>query len=259
MTLSHRPHRPGTWGRNTAYNLLPLPGERLALVAIGLLQVGVLSALITFALQYVEASRTVLVVYTNPIWTLLLSMLLLGERTTWNRVLGLMLGLAGLAILTNPLAMTWTTASLVGVAMALLGTIAWALASVLYKHRAWRSTFGQQLFVQLLACLLASVPLALWFDWNTPVRSTQTLSLILLWNMIGPTALGYWVWAVVLSRTSAASATQVLLLSPIYGMVQSHIVLGEPLGPAILGAAACVVCGAMLTFWRPRGDRLSNR
>ena len=106
--------------------------------------------------------------------------------------------------------------------------------------------------VQLLACLIASVPLALWFDWNTPVRSTQTLSLILLWNMIGPTALGYWVWAVVLSRTSAASATQVLLLSPIYGMLQSHVVLGERLGPAVLAAAACVICGALLTFWRSR-------
>lgn len=231
-------------------NVLPPPGERLALAVIGFLQIGLLSAAITFALQYIEASRAVLVVYTNPIWTLLLSMVMLGERATWNRVSGLTLGLAGLALLTNPLAMSWTTTSLIGVAAALLGTMAWALASVTYKLRAWKSTFGQQLFMQLLACLMFSIPLAFWLDRDTSVDPTQALSLVLLWNMIGPTALGYWIWAVVLSRISAASASQVLLLSPLYGMVQSHFVLGEPLGIAILGAAGCVVCGALLTFWR---------
>ena len=99
----------------------------------------------------------------------------------------------------------------------------------------------------------AEIPiLAVWLDWDTPIRPTSSLSLILLWNMVGPTALGYWVWANVLTRTSASSASQVLLLSPVYGMVQSHFVLGEHLGPAILAAAACVISGAMLTFWQPR-------
>jgi drug/metabolite transporter (DMT)-like permease len=123
-------------------NLLPPPGERLGLALIGLLQIAALSALITFALQYIEASRTVLVVYTNPIWTLLFSMVVLGERATWNRVAGLLLGLAGLAILTNPLAMDWTGPALFGAAAALLGTICWAAGSVTYKRRTWTASQG---------------------------------------------------------------------------------------------------------------------
>ena len=233
-------------------NVLPPPGERLGLALIGLLQIAALSALITLALQYIEASRTVLVVYTNPIWTLLFSMLWLGERVTWNRLLGLALGFAGLIFLTNPLAMSWTGPALLGVTSALMGTICWAAGAVTYKRRAWTATQGQQLFMQLVASLTVSIPLAIWLDWDTPVRSTQSLSLVLLWNMIGPTALGYWIWAVVLTRVSASSATQVLLLSPIYGMLQSYAVLGERLGPAILGSAACVISGALLTFWQPR-------
>ena len=232
-------------------NVLPPRGERLALAGIGLLQIAALSALITVALLSIEASRTVLVVYSNPIWTLLFSMLLLGERATWNRIAGLLLGLAGLVILTNPRAMSWTWAALSGVGAALAGTICWALGSVVYKRRTWQATYGQQVFMQLLACLAASVPLALLLDWNTPVRPTGALSLVLVWNMIGPTALSYWIWANVVSRISPSSASQMLLLSPIYGMLQSHAVLGEPLGAAILGAAACVLLGAILTFWQP--------
>jgi drug/metabolite transporter (DMT)-like permease len=234
-----------------ARHVLPPPGERLGLALVGVLQIAGLSAFITIALQYIEASRTVLVVYTNPIWTLLLSIALLGERATWNRVVGLLLGLAGLVILTNPLAMAWTLDALLGVGAALGGTICWALGAVTYKRRIWTASFGQQLFMQLLACLAVSVPLAIWFDWGTPINPTHSLSLVLLWNMIGPTALGYLIWAHILTRVSASSATQVLLLSPIYGMLQSHLVLGEQLGSAIL-AAACVTLGAILTFWQPR-------
>ncbi len=118
--------------------------------------------------------------------------------------------------------------------------------------RRWRATYGQQIFMQLAACLVASIPMTLWLDAETPIHPTETLSLILLWNMVGPTTLGYAIWATLLTRISPANASQVLLLSPIYGMVQSHLVLGEPLGLAILGAAGCVVCGALLTFWQPR-------
>ena len=55
-----------------------------------------------------------------------------------------------------------------------------------------------------------------------------------------------------MTRTSAASATRVLLLLLlIYGMLQSHMVPGEPLAAAILEAAACVLLGTLLTFWQP--------
>jgi drug/metabolite transporter (DMT)-like permease len=37
----------------------------------------------------------------------------------------------------------------------------------------------------------------------------------------------------------------------VFGVAQSHFVLGEPLTPAVLASAACVITGACLTFWRP--------
>jgi drug/metabolite transporter (DMT)-like permease len=64
-----------------------------------------------------------------------------------------------------------------------------------------------------------------------------------------PTALAYWCWAQALSRIRASTASQVLLLSPVFGVIQSSLVLGEPLGPVVVASGCCIICGAALTLW----------
>ena len=77
------------------------------------------------------------------------------------------------------------------------------------------------------------------------------LAVITVYNILVPTALAFWCWSQALARIRASTASQVLLLSPVFGIAQSHFVLGEPLTPAVLASAACVITGACLTFWRP--------
>ena len=57
-------------------------------------------------------------------------------------------------------------------------------------------------------------------------------------------------------RIKPSTASQILLLSPVFGVAQSHLVLGEPLTPALLASAACVVVGAAMTLWRPAAARV---
>jgi drug/metabolite transporter (DMT)-like permease len=156
-----------------------------------------------------------------------------------------------MAILTNPLAMPWNAVTIPGVVSALAATIAWALGSVLYRRNKWQSTFWQQVFWQLAASgIVLAVP-AVMLEWNHPIRFTPQLILNTVYNVLVPTALAFWCWSQALTRLRASTASQILLLSPVYGVAQSHFVLGEPLTPAVLASAACVIIGACLTFWRP--------
>jgi len=234
-----------------ARSLAPVKGERASLALIGILQIGLLAALILLALRWIEASRTVLIIYTNPIWTSLFALVLLGERITAPRLLGLCLGLAGLLALTNPWTMDWNAMTWPGIALALAGTIAWAFASVLYRKRRWHTGLPQQLFWQLAASAALAAVCVPFLEPDLPIAATPEYVWILLWNVVGPTALAYWCWSKVLIAMSPATASQVLLLSPLYGVLQSHIVLGEPLSAGLMVAAACIVTGALLTFWRP--------
>jgi drug/metabolite transporter (DMT)-like permease len=231
--------------------LVPGPGERVALAVVGLLQIGAMTVLILLALGRIEAGRTVLVIYTLPVWVLLMSLVLLGERMTWLRAAGIALGIGGIAVLTNPLAMRWDGAVLPGISLALASTVCWALGSVLYQRRAWRTGYPAQVFWQLLATALGATAFALALEWGRPFEATPRLAAILAWNAIGPTALAYWCWSVLITRMPATTASQILLLTPVYGVLQAHVVLAEPLGPTIALAALCILAGALLTLWRP--------
>ncbi|MGE5512428.1 MAG: DMT family transporter [Bacteroidota bacterium] len=233
--------------------LIPVRGERIELACIGFLQAAVITGATAVALQWIEATRTVLIAYTVPIWTMIFSLLVLRERPTRAGVAGTLVGLAGLAVLTNPHAMQWNAATIPGTFAALIGAIGWSLGSVLYRRRPWRSTFWQQVFWQLATTTLATG--VGWFvlERGHSIRPTATLGVLIVYMAAAPTVIGYWCWSQALSRLSASAASQVLLLSPVFGMLQSHIVLGEPLSPALLAAALCIVAGAWITLAaRPR-------
>ncbi len=65
-----------------------------------------------------------------------------------------------------------------------------------------------------------------------------------------PSILGFWCWARALDRVPVATASQVLLLSPVFGVLLSAAVLGERLGPALAASAALIISGAILSYWR---------
>lgn len=228
--------------------ILPLRGERCALAMTGLLQAAVTTVASSMALQWIEASRVVLIIYSMPIWTLPLSAVLLGERATLRSVVGAVLGVAGIVLLTNPFALSWTIETVPGIALSLTGVLGWALGAVLYRRRAWLSTFWQQTFWQLAISAIVIAPLAIALEHAKPISLSNSLIAILIYNIVGPTALGFWLWARVLSRLPATMASQLLLLSPVFGMWQSQVVLGEPRGPWIIAAAAAIVCGAWLAI-----------
>src|SRR5215217_3317521 len=181
--------------RQTGTPALPFPGERLAMMVIGLLQIAIMTGASTLALTMIEASRTVLIAYSMPIWGMLLSIAILRERVTARVFAGVVLGFAGLAFLCAPWSLDWTSpAALLGSTLALGGTLGWALASVLYRRRSWRSDFWSQTFGQFLAATAVMVPAALLFE-DRGVRLTATFGGVLAWNVLAATILAFYCWA----------------------------------------------------------------
>jgi len=236
--------------RHGAHQVIPPSGERVSLAIIGILQGAILTAMLTLSLVWIESTHTILLMYTNPVWTLLLSALILGERLTAVSVAGVALGIIGIGFLTNPVAMPWDAATVPGVACAFAATLGWALAAVLYRRTTWRSTFWQQVFWQLAVSAIAMTVVAVLVEAHHPIRPTASLAVIMIYNVLVPTALAYWCWAQALSRVKASTASQIMLISPVFGVAQSHVVLGEPLSAAVIASAVCVISGACLTFWR---------
>lgn len=249
----------GVFGLNGPLSvILPVPGERRPLALIGFLQAGLTTAFAALALQWIEATRVVLINYSMPIWTLPLSLILLGERISMRAALGAVLGAAGLLFLTNPFAMNWNETTLPGVLCAFVSVLSWAVGAVLYRRRKWKSGFWQQSFWQIAVTFIFMIPFALVFETGRSIVPTSSLFIVIAYNMVVPTILGFWCWSQALSRVSATTASQFLLLSPVFGMIQNFFVLDEPLGAWIGAAAACIILGAFLSLRSAPTTRLAE-
>lgn len=238
--------------RNGPGHVLPDRGERWPMALIGVLQIAFMTGGTTLALQYIEAGRTVLIAYSMPIWGMLLSFFILSERATLPTIVGLGVGLAGLGILCAPWSMDWSQGSaILGSAIAIVSTIGWALGSVLYRARRWRSDFWQQVFGQLLPSAIAASVAALIFETQT-TRFTTPYTLILLYNAVIPSILGFWCWSQAIHRIPVATASQVLLLSPVFGIFLSSLVLGESITTTHVAAAGLIIAGAAVSYRHKR-------
>lgn len=240
-------------------DILPEPSERIGLAIIGLLQAFVMTTFTAIALQWIEAGRVVLIAYSMPIWALIWSRLLIAELITWRSLFGTILGFLGLVVLTDPMNMRWEGGVLPGIILSVLAVNGWALGSVIYRRRKWKSSFWSQVFWQVAATAVAATLLAPVFEDFSAIRWTTPMLTATVYNAVVPIVLGFFLWMQALSRISASAASQVLVISPIFGMVQSHYVLGEPLGASIWISSALIAGGAWLALSGQSKQRQSGK
>ena len=165
--------------------------------------------------------------------------------------MGATVGFAGLVLFMNPALLDWgDLCEVAGNLLLLLAAICWAVGSCLYGRRSWRSSFWGQTFWQLaVAAVTIVVPVVILEpDWS--VQWTPGFALILAYNCIVTTALGYFLWNKVLAVMSPAVAGQVLTLTPIVGFLLSTVIFGGAITADIVGGILLIAIGLVLTLRR---------
>ncbi|HYZ40193.1 MAG TPA: DMT family transporter [Stellaceae bacterium] len=236
----------------TRQALLPARGERLSLFWVGQLQVAGFLICSIIGLAILPAGRAIVLAYTMPLWAIPIGLFLWPEPLGRNQLAGAAIGFAGLVLFMNPSLVAWSNGRiLAGNALLLLAAISWALGSCLYRRRSWRSPFWVQTFWQL-AVSLAPIVGAVLADTAAggPVRWSPAFVAILAYNCIVTTALGYFLWAKVLSMMPAATAGQVLTLTPIGGFVLSTLIFGGTVTADVVISIALIVGGIVVTLRR---------
>ncbi len=222
------------------------PRLRLRLVASALLNVSAWMGLTTLSLLWLNAGEAATLAYTMPVWAALLAWPILGERLGLHRIMALVLGISGVAVLLGGNVFHAETDKLPGVAIALTAAMLFALGTVLSKRwplvmdpiamTAWQVGIGCT--VLLVASLVLEHPHLLemhWFGWAA-LTYTAVVSL----------GICYLMWFAALRRLEASTAAIGTLLTPIVGVLASAIALGEPLLLPQFVSLALVVSGIML-------------
>lgn len=210
---------------------LKLTGRPLKLVApgptlaIALTQGAGFMVLQTWALVEGGPGKTAVLIYTMPIWTLLMAWPLLGERIRGKQWLAAGSTLAGLLLIIAPWDMQ---SSLLSKVLGLLAALCWGIGTILIKRL--RSTQPVDLLTlttwQTLLGAVALAALAL----AVPERPTQwSLSYvgIVAFMSVASTALCWWLWIYILDRVPAWEASLSVLGTPVVAILISRWVFDE--------------------------------
>lgn len=227
------------------------PWHKLAAFGV-LLGVGQFGLLFLAMQGSISPGLASLVVQTQVFFTIGLSLVLLKERVRGFQVLGLLLALAGLAVIA--LHLNAAVVTLLGLGLVLCAAFFWACANLVVKSlgpvnmlhfMVWSSAFA--------------VPPLLAISWfiegpalmqSALTQATPLVWASVLWQALGNTLFGYGVWNWLLARHPAATVAPLALLVPVFGMGASALSLGESLPGWKLGAAALVLSGlAVIVLW----------
>lgn len=229
-----------------------VPWHKLAAFGV-LLGVGQFALLFLAMRGDISPGLASLVIQVQVFFTIGLSLVTLGERVRGYQLAGLVLAVAGLAVIATHLDATLTVK---GLALVLSAAFFWACANMVVKTVGRVDMLGFMVWTSLFA-VPPLFALSLWLEGPALMAaSVQHASLgvwaCVLWQAVGNTLFGYGAWNWLLARHPAATVTPMALLVPVFGMGASALSLGEALPAWKLGAGALVLCGLVVIVVWPR-------
>ena len=172
-----------------------------------------------------------------------------GDRLTAQKLGGILIAYAGIVLLFGR-ALSLSTATLVGDVIVSISAVLLGERMV-YTARAVQRVEPTTFLVYQSAIGTACFVLAsLWFEAGVPTRPTASLALSLFFQGVVVAGFNFVVNLELLRRYRASALAVCALSTPIFGVLISALVYGDPLSPLLLVSTVMVAVGIALTTRR---------
>jgi|SRR5579884_641963 len=215
------------------------PERPFIFLCIGIFQSAGFVGLATWAVMTAGAGKVAVLSYTMPLWVAVGGWPLLGERLRASQIIALCTALAGIVLIVN----FWNArGSIFADILALLAGLSWAVGVIISKRlqrtetvdllslTAWQMLFGGA----ALGVVALSTP-------HAATHWTATYAYALAYNVVGASAVAYFLWIYVLQHLPARDASMGTLANPVVGIIAAWLQLGEKPNAYEAGGIALVV------------------
>jgi drug/metabolite transporter (DMT)-like permease len=247
-------------GIQAARGGLRLPDRRdwpiVLSVALGQMAGGIV--LMNLALPMISAGRSSILVYTMPLWVAVIQF---GAfRGVGRRQLGgLLVGLFGIGLLLNPLAIDWgSSGQVLGSGELIASAVMWAITTIHIRRHEWHSAPLDLEPWQLLAALVPLAIAAVAIDAGKPTNWNPTSIAIVLYSGPLATALAFWLSQSISRSLSPLGTTMGFLAVPVVGLISSSVLLGEPLTLIDLAGFATTFAGIVFVSLAPEREAMRS-
>ena len=227
-------------------------GDILRLVGMGLSGVTINQMCFLYGIHYASPIDAALLYAFTPVMVLVAARFFLAEPIRRNKVLGILLAIAGVVLVLLGRGLAFEEMSLLGNGIILIAVAAWAAYTLLGKDlmarmdalRATAWAFG----AGALSLLPLTYPVLEGFDWSAPGWAGWG-GLLYLAGMTSAISFTLWTWA--LERLEASQAAVFTNLQPAFTAFLAWAILDEvPTLPIVIGGLA--VIGGVVLVQRPR-------
>ena len=230
------------------------------LIVLAFFNIGCWNGFVLFGVQQLPAGRSAILAYTMPIWATVIAALVLRERLSRQKLVGLALGIAGMAVLIGE-QITVVRAAPFGALMILTASITWALGTVLLRK--WQPRLAQNTLSGWMM-LLGWIPLAMLAPFFDPQPLASELGKLsprgwfaLVYNVFLAGTLAHWAWFTLARTLPVAVSSLSSLPVPVVGVFSGILLLGERPGPQEWIALGLVVAALFTVLFQPTKKRIT--
>ena len=233
------------WNRTGMPRLAGQGREYTLLTALNVL---LFFGLQTAAIGLLPSGLAAVLIYLQPVLVGLLAWWLLGEPMTAPKFLGLVLGFAGIVVVSGGAFVGHVSAA--GVGLAVASALAWALGTIVFKGTDGRVDPWWAVALPFLVggALLTLVGLVV--EGPDITWSPRFVVALAFAGLVG-TALAWALWFGLVAAGEAGRAASYIFFVPLVGVVVGAVLLDETLTASLLVGAALVVLGVYLVNRRP--------
>jgi len=228
---------------------LPVPrGARIwwLLIGMALLNNVVPFSLIVWGQTRIDSGLASILNASTPLWTVIVAHLTTtNEKLTANRLLGSVVGIAGVAVMLGAGGIDFSGDGMVWGELAVLGgALSYAFSTIVARRMAGTGAPLSLASGQVAVAAVIMLPATLILDqpWTLPAPGSDALLAVLGIGLIS-TALAYWLYFMIMQRAGATNVVLVTLLIPVTALLLGSLILGEALEPRQLLGMALIGCG----------------
>lgn len=210
---------------------------------IGLFNSAVPFLLFAYAAQTLNASTLAILNSTAPIWGALVGFVWYRSPLTAKSVLGMLIGIGGVAVLVGLDTSTIGEEAMLPIAASLMASFSYGIATNYTKNAPQVPTFDNA-HGSMWAAVIWVLPLLPFLPMRAEPSHFEWSSVVTLGVVC--TGFAYLLYFRLVSDIGPASALTVTFLVPVFGILWGYLVLDEPVGSNTIIGTILVLSGTML-------------
>ena len=233
----------------------------LHLAILALFNITAWNAFILFGVQQMPAGRSAILAYTMPMWGVLFSLWLLHEPLSGRKLVGLALGMGGMAVLLGD-EIAHVRRAPVGAILIICASVSWGFGTVLLRR--WTPQVAQNTLTGWML-LLGWIPILIAAPLFDPHAAASLAAMspktwfAVIYNIFFAGTLAHWAWFRMARTLPVAVSSLSSLPVPVVGVFSSMLFLGERPGLSEFVALALVLASLAAVMFPERRRGATTR